>query len=186
MTSWLARKAPQSVNLPASCGLRLQHYLPRMYVHVLWCSDCGIAEGVGTFECEALGVRSTFIRNSRIFPMNEEPRARKASIQQYSIMSYSKNPFRSAKSPQMKFPIRPPPVQTSPWEDVPEASSSRFQEVPVRRKNGNRVLIAVFGTTGTGKTTLIEKISGKKLNIGHDLRSCKAAYLIAFLQSGWN
>jgi ATPase subunit of ABC transporter with duplicated ATPase domains len=35
------------------------------------------------------------------------------------------------------------------------------------------ILIAVFGMTGTGKTTLIEKISGQSLAVGHNLRSCK-------------
>jgi flagellar biosynthesis GTPase FlhF len=40
------------------------------------------------------------------------------------------------------------------------------------RKEAKRVLIAVFGTTGTGKSTLIQKLSGKKLNIGHNLKSC--------------
>jgi hypothetical protein len=36
----------------------------------------------------------------------------------------------------------------------------------------DEILIAVFGMTGTGKTTFIEKVSGQKLNIGHNLHSC--------------
>jgi flagellar biosynthesis GTPase FlhF len=39
--------------------------------------------------------------------------------------------------------------------------------------SAQEILIAVFGMTGTGKTTLIEKISGQNLAVGHNLRSCK-------------
>lgn len=34
-------------------------------------------------------------------------------------------------------------------------------------------VIAVMGPTGSGKTTLISKLSGKEMKIGHNLRSCK-------------
>jgi flagellar biosynthesis GTPase FlhF len=44
---------------------------------------------------------------------------------------------------------------------------------PSQRDFAQEILIAVFGMTGTGKTTLIEKISGQNLAIGHNLRSCK-------------
>ena len=54
-----------------------------------------------------------------------------------------------------------------------------YSETPVdRRLNSypsspdDEVLIAVFGMTGTGKTTFIEKVSGQKLQVGHNLRSC--------------
>jgi predicted GTPase len=33
-------------------------------------------------------------------------------------------------------------------------------------------IIGVFGTTGTGKTSLIQTISGRTLKVGHGLRSC--------------
>lgn len=35
------------------------------------------------------------------------------------------------------------------------------------------LVIAVFGQTGTGKTSLIKAVTGKDLQIGHDLTSCK-------------
>jgi Cdc6-like AAA superfamily ATPase len=34
-------------------------------------------------------------------------------------------------------------------------------------------LIAVFGRTGTGKTSFIEDVSGQKQGVGHNLTSCK-------------
>jgi signal recognition particle receptor subunit beta len=40
------------------------------------------------------------------------------------------------------------------------------------RSPNDEILIAIFGMTGTGKTTFIEKVSGQKLKIGHNLRSC--------------
>jgi predicted GTPase len=36
-------------------------------------------------------------------------------------------------------------------------------------------IIGVFGTTGTGKTSLIQTISGHTLKVGHGLRSCTSA-----------
>ncbi len=35
------------------------------------------------------------------------------------------------------------------------------------------VYVAVMGVTGAGKSTFIEKLTGKKINIGHSLFSCK-------------
>lgn len=34
------------------------------------------------------------------------------------------------------------------------------------------VLIAVFGATGTGKSTFIKNVSGKDVLVGHNLKSC--------------
>lgn len=38
------------------------------------------------------------------------------------------------------------------------------------------IVIAVFGRTGTGKSSLIKSVSGQDVNVGHGLTSCKAAY----------
>ena len=51
----------------------------------------------------------------------------------------------------------------------PEAMVAGNDDQPTSK---NEILIAVFGMTGTGKTTFIEKVSGQKLNVGHNLRSC--------------
>jgi hypothetical protein len=49
---------------------------------------------------------------------------------------------------------------------------------PPNSPNGE-ILIAVFGMTGTGKTTFIEKVSGQKLQVGHNLRSCSSPSLLS-------
>jgi hypothetical protein len=45
--------------------------------------------------------------------------------------------------------------------------------------NGNKppIVIAVFGQTGTGKTSFVKAVTGKKLKIGHSLTSCERHYL---------
>lgn len=50
-----------------------------------------------------------------------------------------------------------------------EEAPSRIQPVP---KNGEQV-IAVFGMTGTGKSTFINKLTGANVKIGHNLHSSK-------------
>lgn len=35
------------------------------------------------------------------------------------------------------------------------------------------ILIAVFGKTGTGKTSFIQSVTGKEMKVGHGLESCK-------------
>lgn len=46
----------------------------------------------------------------------------------------------------------------------------------------DEILIAVFGMTGTGKTTFIEKVSGQKLNVGHNLHSCSFPHQLSVHQ----
>lgn len=43
-----------------------------------------------------------------------------------------------------------------------------------RRYSAPPKLIAIFGRTGTGKTSFIEDVSGEKQGVGHDLTSCKS------------
>ena len=59
------------------------------------------------------------------------------------------------------------PVQTP-------SESAVAGEISSSSSSSNEILIAVFGMTGTGKTTFIEKASGQKLNIGHNLHSCSS------------
>lgn len=41
-------------------------------------------------------------------------------------------------------------------------------------KPGNDIVIAVFGLTGTGKSSFISKLTGRQMKIGHGLKSCKS------------
>jgi ABC-type molybdate transport system ATPase subunit len=38
-------------------------------------------------------------------------------------------------------------------------------------------VIAVFGQTGTGKTSFIKAVTGMDLEVGHNLASCKTYHL---------
>ena len=49
-----------------------------------------------------------------------------------------------------------------------KARSSKTTKADMRPK----IVIAVFGLTGTGKSSFISKLTGQELKIGHDLRSC--------------
>lgn len=60
-------------------------------------------------------------------------------------------------------------LRNYPVPSRPEAIAAGDYDQPIPN---NEILIAVFGMTGTGKTTFIEKVSGQRLNVGHNLRSC--------------
>ncbi len=64
--------------------------------------------------------------------------------------------------------VRPGSLQ--PRAQWPAHAGLRDNSYP--RSPNDEILIAIFGMTGTGKTTFIEKVSGQKLKIGHNLRSC--------------
>lgn len=74
-------------------------------------------------------------------------------------------------------PSLAPPILPN-HEGVPERNFS-IPRKPVN-KPGKRILIAVFGMTGTGKTSFIQKLAGdaaSQLRTGHDLESCMYFYL---------
>lgn len=56
------------------------------------------------------------------------------------------------------------------------ADSSDGENGAVDKKKA--IVIAVFGKTGTGKTSLIKSVTGKDLEVGHSLTSCKCIYSI--------
>ena len=61
----------------------------------------------------------------------------------------------------------PPPytVQDQIWDSAKQSLPSIPPEKPL--------VIAVMGPTGTGKSTLISKLAGREMNIGHNLSSCR-------------
>jgi len=86
---------------------------------------------------------------------------------------------------------QPPSQWGDPWAHVlqnafPNNSNAHLRNYPIlpprpmamvagnddQPTSNSEILIAVFGMTGTGKTTFIERVSGQKLNVGHNLRSC--------------
>lgn len=62
----------------------------------------------------------------------------------------------------------PSPRSTIPTEETPEPQAKPSRPPPRRR-----VAILVMGGTGTGKSSFIAEVTGQRVQIGHDLHSCK-------------
>lgn len=63
----------------------------------------------------------------------------------------------------------PSPRSTIATEETPERQARYSRPPPPRR----RVAILIMGGTGTGKSTFIAEVTGQRVQIGHDLVSCK-------------
>lgn len=64
-------------------------------------------------------------------------------------------------------------------ETMPESLTSNTNRSANVYGNANTerpIVIAVFGQTGTGKTSLIKAVTGEDLEIGHSLTSCKFSH----------
>jgi len=72
-------------------------------------------------------------------------------------MDRSSKKSSSQRRPRPPTPFHPPP----PYEGTEEPESS------------NPIIIAVFGKTGTGKSSFIKGVTGQDLKIGHGLESCQ-------------
>ncbi|PMD34996.1 hypothetical protein L207DRAFT_517106 [Hyaloscypha variabilis F] len=107
-----------------------------------------------------------------------------------SQINWGRNPLPYPVTPEMRN-SQPALRWGAPWAQVlqaafPNDSQAYLGNYPVQppseppvvggssssSSTNDEILIAVFGMTGTGKTTFIEKVSGQKLNIGHNLHSC--------------
>jgi ribosome biogenesis GTPase A len=51
----------------------------------------------------------------------------------------------------------------------------RYEDIPAPQNDAQPqpIIVAVFGKTGTGKSSFIKAVTGKALEIGHGLESCK-------------
>lgn len=67
-------------------------------------------------------------------------------------------------------------LETVPTVNGPQSAdfSDSSDENDIREDSSPPIAIAVFGQTGTGKTSLIKAVTGKDLQVGHDLTSCKS------------
>jgi hypothetical protein len=66
--------------------------------------------------------------------------------------------------------LEAPPTASKPQS--PDCSDTNDHNDTIE-DNSPTIVIAVFGQTGTGKTSLIKAVTGKDLQVGHDLTSCK-------------
>ncbi|MCJ1390893.1 hypothetical protein MMC18_003754 [Xylographa bjoerkii] len=71
-----------------------------------------------------------------------------------------------------KPPKPPKPSKLSTKDSAKASSKSRKDTKTSGGPSSNDIVIAVFGLTGTGKSSFISKLSGKDLQIGHGLQSC--------------
>lgn len=60
---------------------------------------------------------------------------------------------------------------TADWPEFAEYLDSNDDDDTVQ-DNSPPIVIAVFGQSGSGKTSLIKAVTGKDLQVGHDLTSC--------------
>ena len=68
-------------------------------------------------------------------------------------------------------PTYPAPIPKSVSFDIPDASVASAQPSAVAEPNP--IIIAVFGKTGTGKTSFIQSVTGMEMRVGHGLESCE-------------
>ena len=80
-----------------------------------------------------------------------------------------------------RFDYNPFQHPSEPVAELPGSSATRSSarvDETTRTANGvnsgkQPIVIAVFGMTGTGKTSFIKAITGEDLVVGHSLTSCK-------------
>ena len=95
--------------------------------------------------------------NQHVTGNTEQPAMRRQQPLASSKMDLIAPPFSEAT-----------PVAGHDPKHIQKARSCKGSEANMRPK----IVIAVFGLTGTGKSSFISKLTGEELEIGHDLKSC--------------
>ncbi|MCJ1386854.1 hypothetical protein MMC17_009982 [Xylographa soralifera] len=72
----------------------------------------------------------------------------------------------------LKPPKPPKPSKLSTKDSLKDSSKTRKDTKSYGGSSSTDIVIAVFGLTGTGKSSFISKLTGKDLQIGHGLQSC--------------
>lgn len=65
------------------------------------------------------------------------------------------------------------PASTIPQYPTPREADVPNQDPGTEERNKKPIVIAVFGQTGTGKTSFIRAVTGQDLQVGHSLTSCE-------------
>ncbi|KAL8870259.1 MAG: hypothetical protein Q9174_003654 [Haloplaca sp. 1 TL-2023] len=81
----------------------------------------------------------------------------------------SKNPYRPANP---SNDTRTLSHTLPPLPDYAKAEGLGIPEQDLPRKPANVSVVAVMGPTGSGKSTLISKLAGRPVQVGHGLKSC--------------
>jgi hypothetical protein len=125
-------------------------------------SNLGMSAGVGEEIGEAYAVSGSAM-GTRTLPYPVTPELRNSQP--------ARDPW--AQVLQNAFPENPQTyLGNYPVQSPSSEPASRLRDAGNSTSPNDEILIAVFGMTGTGKTTFIEKVSGQKLQVGHNLHSC--------------
>ena len=80
----------------------------------------------------------------------------------------------SRRAPRKKNSVHDAQTDNGPPPQYAEyAEYSATLEEPLPKKPADLMVIAVMGPTGSGKSTLISKLAGQNVMVGHNLSSCK-------------
>ena len=113
-----------------------------------------------------LGIANTPAATSKATEPSPTPKAEPAAKAKPQPAS-SERPITETVLEAVK--TNPPPGSTSPTTLEPTKDSAEASPPPDPPQD---IYIAVMGQTGTGKTSFIQDATGKKLKVGHTLRSC--------------
>ena len=98
----------------------------------------------------------------------------------YGLSSQSESSTKSARTPSFSVPD-PQIDHEPPPQYVKYAGHSATSEEPLPKRPSDIMVIAVMGPTGSGKSTLISKLAGQNVMVGHNLASCKCSQQCATL-----
>ena len=93
----------------------------------------------------------------------------------HGLSSQSGSSTKSARTPDPQMDRGPPTLYIEYVED------SATSEGSLSNKPSDIMVIAVMGPTGSGKSTLISKLAGQSVMVGHNLASCKDSQQCAAL-----
>lgn len=88
------------------------------------------------------------------------------------------------QGPQLRGPPPPPPPRPPTEIFIPRPTHvprSRTEDTGMSTdvvEENKPIVIAVFGQTGTGKTSFIKAATGEDLQIGHSLTSCETHHIV--------
>lgn len=89
------------------------------------------------------------------------------------------NPFEFQTGPAVEIPEEAPELR-APSSSCYESCADNFDSeanTELTPEDKRPIVIALFGQTGTGKTSFIKAVTGKDLKVGHSLTSCENFHL---------
>ena len=88
------------------------------------------------------------------------------------LQTMAKKGASRSRNPRTILPYESSSNAASSTENAPPPYSVAAADLETMKRSQNCRVIAVMGATGSGKSTLISKLSAKEIKIGHSLQSC--------------